>query len=480
MLLSPSWRMRSLYPASRQISIPPRYAAYAMVLIMAISVNSYFDRVAEIDVEEGVPSGTDSDSGSPTPMSTTLLTETFSTTTQFTGEQWFWSDGSTDYYGIAPSNYGSQSSATENTFSGYNGDYLTGEDMDGHGSEANLPSGFSLPAELIWSVDVSGYTSLEFSGLFGAAFSNKHDGSDYLKISASLDGGSYAEILAFESTVTGSNGALSQDTDSDGIGDGTQLSSTLQTFTASISGTGTTLLLKLEASFNSGDEDFAADDFSVTGTAASGDCAAGQYSSDGQAPCTPCPAGSFQPYTGKSWCTTAWGGQYATGTGNTGQSACAAGSYSPTSGGASACTPCEAGKFQPSGAKSYCTLAWGGQYASGTGNTGTTDCVAGEYSSTSGGASACTPCAAGTYQPSAGKSWCSSALGGQYVSGTGATSQTPCAAGSYSPSSGGATSCTAVPADNYQDQAGMSWYTACPAGTSTSGATGSDEASDCA
>ena len=104
MLLSPSLRMRSLSTASRQISIPPRYAAYAMVLIMAISVISYFDRAAEIDVEEGVLSGTDSDSGSPTPMSTTLLTETFSTTTQFTGEQWFWSDGSADYYGIAPSN----------------------------------------------------------------------------------------------------------------------------------------------------------------------------------------------------------------------------------------------------------------------------------------------------------------------------------------------------------------------------------------
>ena len=53
-------------------------------------------------------------------------------------------------------------------------------------------------------------------------------------------------------------------------------------------------------------------------------CAAGQYSSDNFDSCTPCPAGTFQPYTGKSWCTTAWGGQYATGTGNTGQSACAA------------------------------------------------------------------------------------------------------------------------------------------------------------
>ena len=293
--------MRIRPNASKQISIPPRYAAYAMVIIMAISVNSYLDRLSEIGAEDKDSSAADSGPGSPIPMSTTLLTETFSTTTQFTGEQWFWSDGGTDYYGIAPTNYGSQSSANENTFSGYTGEYLTGEDMDGYGSENNLPSGFSLPAELIWSVDVSGYTSLEFSGLFGSAFSNKHDGSYYIKISASLDGcSSYTEVLAIESTTTGTNGALSQDTDSDGIGDGTQLTSTLQTFTSSISGTGTTLLLKLEASFNSGDEDFAVDDFSVTGTAASGDCAAGQYSSDGQAPCTPCPAGEFQPYTGKS------------------------------------------------------------------------------------------------------------------------------------------------------------------------------------
>ena len=421
--------MRTRLTASRQISLPPRYAAYVMVLIMAVSVNSYFETISEIDTEDREPSAADSDPVSPMPMSTTLLTETFSTTTQFTGEQWFWSDGSTDYYGIAPSNYGSQSSANENTFSGYTGEYLTGEDMDGYGSETNLPSGFSLPAELIWSVDVSGYTSLEFSGLFGSAYTNKHDGSDYLKISASLDGGSsYTEVLAFESTTTGTNGALSQDTDSDGIGDGTQLTSTLQTFTSSISGTGTTLLLKLEASFNSGDEDFAVDDFSVTGTAASGDCAAGQHSTDGQSPCTPCPEGTFQPYTGKSWCTTSWGGQYATGTGNTAQSACDAGQFSETSGGASACTPCPEGTFQPNAGKSWCTTAWGGQYATGTGN----------------------------------------------------TAQSACAAGTYSPSSGGASSCTPVPADNYQDQAGMSWYTACPTGTSTNGATGSDEASDCA
>ena len=125
--------MRTRLTASRQISLPPRYAAYVMVLIMAVSVNSYFETISEIDTEDREPSAADSDPVVPMPMSTTLLTETFSTTTQFTGEQWFWSDGSTDYYGIAPSNYGSQSSANENTFSGYTGEYLTGEDMDGYG-----------------------------------------------------------------------------------------------------------------------------------------------------------------------------------------------------------------------------------------------------------------------------------------------------------------------------------------------------------
>ena len=133
----------------------------------------------------------------------------------------------------------------------------------------------------------------------------------------------------------------------------------------------------------------------------------------------------------------------------------------------------------------------GGSYVPTAGATSQTPCAAGNYSPPSGtsvdgsvqygdgAATGCTPCPAGTYQPDAGKSWCYDAVGGQYVSGTGATSQSPCAAGSYSPSSGGATACTPVPADNYQDQAGMSWYTACPAGTSTSGSTGSDSSSDC-
>ena len=195
---------------------------------------------------------------------------------------------------------------------------------------------------------------------------------------------------------------------------------------------------------------------------------------------TACPAGTFQPHTGKSWCTLAWGGQYTTGTGNSNQNNyCVAGEYSPTTGGATGCTPCPAGSFQPLTGRSYCTTAEGGQYVTGTGNTAQSACAAGSYSLTSGGASACTPCPAGTFQPSTGKSYCTTAWGGQYASGTGNTAQSPCAAGSYSPSSGGATSCTAVPADNYQDQAGMSWYTACPAGTSTGGSTGSDSSSDC-
>ncbi len=207
---------------------------------------------------------------------------------------------------------------------------------------------------------------------------------------------------------------------------------------------------------------------------------------------TACPAGTFQSNTGKSWCTLAWGGQYTTGTGNSNQNNyCVAGQYSPTTGGATGCTPCPAGTYQPDTGKSWCYNAVGGSYVPTAGATSQTPCDAGSYSPPSGtsvdgsvqygdgAATGCTPCPAGTYQPDAGKSWCYNAVGGQYVPGTGATSQTPCAAGSYSPSSGGATSCTAVPADNYQDQTGMSWYTACPAGTSTSGATGSDSSSDC-
>ena len=499
MLLSRSWRMRSLSTASRQISIPPRYAAYAMVIIMAISVNSYFDRVSEIEAEDREASG--ADSGEPVALSTTLWSEGFETVGNT-------ADGGSRY-ALAASTASGASAIVES--SDGSEDYVTRSDgsniksdndvsSDGGGTWGAAVGSWSFgihdqdgaptpcdPCVLTWSgITISSYTSLEFSGYFAEDDDSSNqdwDAGDKLEVEVSIDSGSWTDIFMISGGYGGAstNAAPYTDTDFDGVGDGTEITDTWQSFTSSISGTGTSMDIRVVvSSLTQTDTDIWFDALQIVGTAASGDCAAGQYSSNGQAPCTPCPAGSFQPYTGKSWCTTAWGGQYATGTGNTGQTACAAGSYSPSSGGASACTPCEAGKYQDGGAKSYCTLAEGGQFASGTGNTGTTDCVAGEYSPTSGGASACTPCAAGTYQPSAGKSWCSSALGGQYVSGTGATSQTPCAAGSYSPSSGGATSCTAVPADNYQDQAGMSWYTACPSGTSTSGATGSDEASDCA
>ena len=266
-----------------------------------------------------------------------------------------------------------------------------------------------------------------------------------------LTGSSHTEVLAFESTTTGTNGALSQDTDSDGIGDGTQLTSTLQTFTSSISGTGTTLLLKLRlvSTLRRG---FCVDDFSVTGTAASGDCAAGQHSTDGQSPALPA-EGTFQPYTGKSWCTTSWGGQYATGTQHRterlfGRRVLLERRVRMHS--------LRAGKYQPDGAKSWCNPAEGGQYAPERATPAERlrrRTVLGDLGARPHALPAQKALSSPTRASRGTTAW-----GGQYATGTGNTAQSACAE-HLLPSSGGASSCTPVPADNYQDQAGMSWYT---------------------
>ena len=69
------------------------------------------------------------------------------------------------------------------------------------------------------------------------------------------------------------NKAARVDTNFDGFGDGTTLTSAAQLFTAAIGGTGTTLDLRVITSLNSGDEDVAFDAFTI-GQAARRSCSA--------------------------------------------------------------------------------------------------------------------------------------------------------------------------------------------------------------
>ena len=312
MLLSPSRRMRSLSTASRQITIPPRYAAYAMVLIMAVSVNSYFDRVSEIEAEDREASG--ADSGEPVVLSTTLWSEGFETVGNT-------ADGGSRY-ALAASTASGASAIVES--SDGSEDYVTRSDgsniksdndvsSDGGGTWGAAVGSWSFgihdqdgaptpcdPCVLTWSgIDISSYTGLEFSGYFAEDDDSSNqdwDAGDKLEVEVSIDSGSWTDIFMISGGYGGAstNAAPYTDTDFDGVGDGTEITDTWQSFTSSISGTGSSMDIRVVvSSLTQTDTDIWFDALQIVGTAASGDCAAGQYSSDGQAPCTPCPAGSF-------------------------------------------------------------------------------------------------------------------------------------------------------------------------------------------
>ena len=199
-----------------------------------------------------------------------VLNETFDNNTAFTTSTPFFSDGFSDYFGLAVVNDYNGDSNPNNikAYTGFSGGFLAGMDLDGEGA--------TLPITTTWTgLDITGLTSLSFSGEFAEFFDNPGDidAADFILVEYQIDGGGYQNLIAFEGTNFSSgtnNGVFAEDTNFDGTGDGTVLTGTAQSFTKAIAGTGTTLDLRLTVSVNSGDEDFAVDSFSITGVLAAG------------------------------------------------------------------------------------------------------------------------------------------------------------------------------------------------------------------
>ena len=150
-------------------------------------------------------------------------------------------------------------------YSGIQGtSYFAGMDLDGEGA--------SLPLELNFTgINIAGYSDLSFSGFFAEddeADNEDWDTSDFVHIDYQIDGGGFQDLLHFESIPDGDafNAVPALDTDFDGDGDGTQLTDSFALFMAAIAGSGNTLDLRFTFQLNAGDEDFALDNISVTGT----------------------------------------------------------------------------------------------------------------------------------------------------------------------------------------------------------------------
>lgn len=171
------------------------------------------------------------------------------------------SDGSNDYFdlignGADPSGVPAYTGADGNQ-------YWAGEDTQ----DADNPNASGISTVSITGINVAGSTGLQIEGLFAAGSNSAFDEPDYIQIFAQIDGGGFVLIGAFEG-VANFNTALREDTNLDGTGDGTTLTTTFQNFIFPLAGTGTTLDIRIDMFMTSGDEAAAFDNIVVIGAVA--------------------------------------------------------------------------------------------------------------------------------------------------------------------------------------------------------------------
>ena len=191
-----------------------------------------------------------------------LLEDFEDNTVNFTSSQALFHDGDSDYFTITPLNNAADPVDPYTGFIGSN--YFAVEDIDDNNTN-------SSNGTLFFNVDVSDFEDL-FVDLSFAAGGNEdptlsYDSNDGFLVRASLDGGAFQNLLAFEAEGT-TNQLLRQDTDFDGTGDGFAPTSAFTAFNnLAIAGTGTNLLVEVSFDSNDGDSEFAIDQFSINGTA---------------------------------------------------------------------------------------------------------------------------------------------------------------------------------------------------------------------
>lgn len=141
--------------------------------------------------------------------------------------------------------------------------FFAAQDIDGCASGSSQT--------ITWSgISISGCTGLSFSIDLAedddGATNQDWDVADFVHIDYNIDGGAYTPLIWIENDGATFNSAPFIDSDFDGTGDATEIKSTFQTFTNSISGTGSTLNIRITIALDAGDEDIAFDNLIITGT----------------------------------------------------------------------------------------------------------------------------------------------------------------------------------------------------------------------
>jgi len=145
-----------------------------------------------------------------------------------------------------------------------NGDFFAAQDIDGvvGASVAQQTLTFSDPIAVTSGQSYS--LSLDLAEDDDGT-AQDWDGPDFFKVEISEDGGAtWIPIFAIESNTSGINGEPSQDTDFDGIGDGVNtVTDSFSSFSQSFTPTVNSILVRLNFSLDSGDEDIAVDNIQI-------------------------------------------------------------------------------------------------------------------------------------------------------------------------------------------------------------------------
>lgn len=195
---------------------------------------------------------------------TQIYVHDFETAGGYTASDSECSDGSGDYFERSD---GSDIGGTYNSPIGTY--FFAAQDVDASGCPAA-----TLPATLLFDdINISGYSSLELRVYLAEdddGANEDWDAADYVHFDYDIDNsGTFSDLLWIESSGV-TNTAPYIDTDYDGTGDGTEITSTFVQFTESITGTGSLIDIQIEFNLNSGDEDIAIDHIEIWGTAAGG------------------------------------------------------------------------------------------------------------------------------------------------------------------------------------------------------------------
>ncbi|WP_395376973.1 Ig-like domain-containing protein [Marinicella sp. W31] len=170
---------------------------------------------------------------------------------------------------------GSEIANITGAYTGADGSFFwAGEDVNDDGGNGQLPQTLEFT-----DIDITGFSNLAFTGLFGAGNerlpgNSNYDAADFIRVEYRIDGSGadpFTPGVCFgyerQSPSDDSNEPFGLDADCDGESDGVagRLGTVLTEYGFNIAGTGSTLDLLISVSVDSGSEEIAFDNIIITG-----------------------------------------------------------------------------------------------------------------------------------------------------------------------------------------------------------------------